>query len=329
MAPRIFFGVNLSFAKHVYGRKRALDIVRRRFGLHHAEMVGDDDFGPAFYIRSPEAFRQHHYEVREYAERQGVQLAGVFPFYRDTGAIAHSDPEIRESAYGVGLSLIEQAACYGAEYFGAPLFTMSQEAADDPERYQAQFFTALDIWKLWMTDARRLGVSALAIEMAAAYREGCSTIDDTRGTLEILHAFHAANPDTTSPVSLCYDTGHGISPTEHRDDVHREFGSWFEAFPGDIRVLHLKNTDPLFLEAWHLSREEGIIRARDVLGAVQETLTVPEVWVHLEVPGKRGREIGERRAIEGHIESIEIVHDALRDLGYTQDPGDHGWTPPG
>ena len=328
MAPRIHFGVNLNFAKYVYGRKRALEIVRRKLGLRCAEMVCDNDFGAAFYLQSPEAYRDYHYEIADHAEVEGVRIAGVFTVYRETGAIANHNPDVRESSYTVGLSLIEQARCYGAGYVGMALFTMNKEAAEDPERYQAQFDAAVGCWKRWMGDARRLGVPRLLIETAAAYREGCSTIHDTRATLHALTEFHEKNPDTTVPVGLCYDTGHGISPSENRDDANRDFREWLGAFSGSVHAIHLKNTDPEFIETWHLDRKEGIIRPRELLEVVRDTLTLPEVCILLEVPGKRGRDIGEERALADHVRSIEIVSEALKSLGYTQDPGDQAWNPP-
>jgi len=326
MAPRIFFGVNLNFAKYVYGKKRAIEVVRRQLGLRHVEMVADNDFGPAFYLRAPEAFRAYHWQIADHAKAKGVSIPGVLTVYRDTAAIAHGHPEIRESAYHVGLSLIEQAACYNAGYVGASLFTMNREEAEDPERYQSSFFSALEIWKRWMTEARRVGVKRLLIETSAAYREGCSTIEEARSTLSLFDEHHEKNPGTTVPVGICYDTGHGISVAENRDDANRDFRAWFASFPGRIHVIHLKNTDSQFLETWHFQRDGGIIDASKVLECVRDTLTVPEVYMFLEVPGKRGREVGEKRAIEEHLESIEIVHEALEKLGYRRDPEDFGWT---
>ncbi|HVR73527.1 MAG TPA: TIM barrel protein [Planctomycetota bacterium] len=325
MAPRIIFGVNLNFTKYVYGRKRAIEVARRKLGVHHVEMVADNDFGPIFYQRSPEAYRLHHWQVADHARAQGVAIPSVFTVYRDTGAIAHSNPEVRESAYHVGLSIIEQAACYGSSYVGLSLFTMSREEAEDPERFQSGFFASLEIWKRWMTDARRLGLKKLLVEMAAAYREGCSTIEETRATLGILDEHHQANPGNTAPVGLCYDTGHGISAAENRDDANRDFRAWFSAFPDRIIEVHLKDTDPNFLETWHFQPGHGIIDSFEVLKAVRDTLTTPEVLVNLEIPGKRGREIGERRALEEHLESIRLVREALGKLGYTEDPSDFGW----
>ncbi|HLU46952.1 MAG TPA: hypothetical protein VK116_02670 [Planctomycetota bacterium] len=321
MPPRIRFGVNLNFTKYVYGRKRALEIVRERLGMRHAEMVADNDFGAVFYARSPEAFREYHYEVADHARQLGVRLPGVFTFYREAGAIAHELSGIRESAYLVGLSLLEQAACYGAKYLGASLFTMDKDAAEDPERFQSQFDAAIEIWKRWMVDARRLGVSYLAMEMAAAYREGCSTIEDTRATLTLLSEYHEKNPDTTVPVRLCYDTGHGISSTENPDDTNRDYRAWLREFSSVITNIHLKNTDPDFLETWHFGNDrDGIIDVREVLERIRDTSEVDELYLFLEVPGKRGRDIGEERAIAEHRRSIEHVTGILSELGYTEDP---------
>lgn len=327
MGPRIFFGVNLNFTKYVYGRKRAIEVARRQLGLRHVEMVADNDYGPVLYLRSPEAFRSHHWEVADHAKSQGVSIPSVFTLYRDSGAIAHGNNDVRESAYHVGLSIIEQAACYSSRYVGASLFTMNREEAEDPERYQAAFFKSLEMWERWMHDARRVGIKMLLVESAAAYREGCSTIDETRSTLSLLDEHHDKNPGTTVPVGLCYDTGHGISKAENRDEANRDFRAWFAAFPDRIHEVHLKNTDQEFLETWHFHRGGGIIDPLEVFKAIRDTLTVPDVVVYLEVVGKRGREIGEKRALEEHIESINLVHEALQRLGYRKDPDDFGWNP--
>ena len=91
----------------------------------------------------------------------------------------------------------------------------------------------------------------------------------------------------------------------------------------------MKNTDSQFLETWHLRREGGIIDPYEVFKSVRDTLAVPEVLIFLEVPGKRGREIGEKRAVEEHLESIRLARDALGRLGYREDPEDFGWVHPG
>ena len=326
MAPRIVFGVNLNFAKFVYDPRRALEIVRDQLDVRHVEMVPDIDFGPVFYATAPEAFRAHHWKVADRARELGVAIESVLTFYRDTGSIAHRDPAVRESAYRVGLSLLEQAACYRARFASSELFSIPRELAEDPEVFQSLYYISLDVWRRWMNDARRLGLEGMLIETAAAYREGCSTIEDTRATLETLDRFHRENPGSTVPIGLCYDTGHGISEEESQDPNDRDFRAWFDAFPDRVHEIHLKNTDALFQETFHFGGESaGIIEPREVVEAIRDRLTAPKVLLFLEVPGKRGREIGEKRAIEGHRRSIGLVRDALRSAGYREDPADRTW----
>ena len=325
MAPRLYLGLNLNFAKYVYGRRHTIDLARDELGVRHLEMVADNDFGPGFYSQSPEAFKDYHHSVAEHAASRGVKLVSAFTVYRDAGAITHQNPQIRESAYLSGLSIIEQAACYGAEFAGLSLFTMNREDSEDPDLCQALLEEGMAIWKRWMEDARRLGVPRLVVERAAAHREGCWSIPETRRTLDLLAEHHASNPSTTSPVHLCYDTGHGISPAESPDDRDRDYGAWLEAFPQETYELHLKQTDSEFLATGHFEEGAGFIDPLEVLRVVRDKVTSPEVYMFLETPGKRGRTLGEDQNIEDHKISISVIEAALGKLGYEQDDHDGGW----
>jgi len=325
MAPRLYLGLNLNFAKYVYGRRYTIDLARDELGVRHLEMVADNDFGPVFYNQAPEAFRDYHHSVAEHAASRGVKLVSAFTVYRDAGAITHKNPQIRESAYLSGLSIIEQAACYGAEFAGLSLFTMNREDSEDPDLYGELFDEGMAIWMRWMEDAHKLGVPRLVVEMAAAHREGCSSIPETRRTLDLLAEHHASNPATTSPVLLCYDTGHGISPAESPDDRDRDYAAWLEAFPQATYELHLKQTDSEFLATGHFEEGAGFIDPLEVLRVVRDKVTSPEVYMFLETPGKRGRTLGEDQNIEDHKVSISVIEAALGKLGYEQDDQDGGW----
>jgi sugar phosphate isomerase/epimerase len=323
--PQIALGVNLTFAKYVYGKRKALDIVRDKFGLRRVEAVPDNDYGPIFYHIAPEAFRSHHWEIADYAKRTGMHIDSVLTFYRAAGAISHPDPAIRESAYRVGLAMLEMASCYGARYASASLFTMNRELAEEPDQFEALFDASIRIWKRWLADAKRLRIEQMLIETTAAYREGCSTLHDTRMTLDLLDKYHEENPGTTIPVGLCYDTGHGISEEESKDPRDRDFKAWFDCFHDRILEIHLKNTDPKFQETWHFGEQHGIINLPELIAAIRDRLTVPLVLVFIEVPGKRGREIGEQRSIEGHQRSISLAREALQEAGYRDNPEEGIW----
>ena len=202
---------------------------------------------------------------------------------------------------------------------------MNREDSEDPDLYGELFDEGMAIWMRWMEDAHKLGVPRLVVEMAAAHREGCSSIPETRRTLDLLAEHHASNPATTSPVLLCYDTGHGISPAESPDDRDRDYAAWLEAFPQATYELHLKQTDSEFLATGHFEEGAGFIDPLEVLRVVRDKVTSPEVYMFLETPGKRGRTLGEDQNIEDHKVSISVIEAALGKLGYEQDDQDGGW----
>ncbi len=325
MPPKICFGVNLNFAKFVYGPKRAMEIVRDKFGLRRVEAVPDIDFGPVFYLQSPESYRNHHWDIADHASRLGMKIESVLTFYRDMGAIAHPNATIRESAYRIGLAMHEMASCYKARYSSASPFTMNREFAEDPERFQSLFDASVRVWKRWMEDASRLHLEKLLLETSSTYREGCSTLEDSQVMLDILDKHHDENPGTTVPVGLCYDTGHGISEIESPIAGDRDFRCWFDAFRDRIHEIHLKDTDPLFQETFHFGEERGIIDPDEIVVAIRDRLTVPDVLLFIEVPGKRGREIGERVNIEGHQRTISIFREAFQRAGYREIEEESAW----
>lgn len=327
MPPRVQLGVNLNFAKYVYGPARAFEVVRNDLGLRYAEVVADNDFGPAFYLRDPEAFRAYHRAAAQRASELGVSVPCVFTTYRDCGAIGWEQPEIRESAYQVGLSIIEQAACYQAPFVGISFFTLNVETAAAPDLFRSGREHAVAIWQRWMTDARRLGVARLLVEMAAARREECSTLQETAAMFDELMDYHRAHADTTVPVGLVYDTGHGIDVEASSDDRDRDYRAWFETFADRTYEVHLKDTDSDFLATWHFTEDgPGIIDLGAVIECLRDTLTVPSVLLNLEIPGKRGRAIGEQRAVVEHQESLRHVVAALETAGYRQDESDGSWS---
>jgi hypothetical protein len=178
-------------------------------------------------------------------------IPGVFTVYRDAGAIAHGHPEVRESAYHVGLSLIEQAACYGSRYVGMSLYTMGREEAEDPERYQAGSTRAsrsgsagergqASGLKQLLTRCRRPAGRAAPRSRRRASRWTCSRSITGR---------------TRAPRFRSALLRHGPrdQPRGNRDEANRDFRAWFSAFPAQTVEVHLKITDAQFLETWHLA----------------------------------------------------------------------------
>ncbi|MDQ2730524.1 MAG: sugar phosphate isomerase/epimerase [Armatimonadota bacterium] len=324
MTRIIHFGTNLGFAKYVWGPEAVLDIARERLGLKAVELVTDNDFGPAFHLIDREAFVRHHGAVGHYARSKNMRISSVFTFYRDGGAVAHPDPAIRAAAQQALYSLADEAAAVGAPYACASFMTALRDDFDrDPRACQDRAFHA---WAEWMTYARIAGLQGLLVEMSAQAREDFATIEQTRSTLKRLQDYHQAHPDTTAPVELCYDVGHGMALEESPDKSDRDFRAWFRAFPMSIREVHLKNTDIDFLATWPFTpayEKTGIVQPQEIIAAVRDILE-GEVYLMLEIAGKRGREAGERQILEDLTISVDVWKRALQAEGY-RERADGAW----
>lgn len=318
MSQVIHFGTNLGFAKYVWGPEAALDIARERLGLKMVELVADNDFGPALHLIDRQAFLRHHSAVGQYARSNNMSISSVFTFYRDGGAVAHPNPAIQAAALQALYSLADQAAAAGAPYACAALMTANQDDFQrEPGACQDR---AYDAWTQWMTYAHAAGLRGLLVEMSAQAREDCDSIAQTRSTLKYLQDYHEAHPDTTMPVELCYDLGHGLALEEAPDEAERNFRHWFSAFPTSLREIHLKNTDANFLSTWPFTpayEKAGIIHPREVVAAVRDILQ-GEVYLMLEIAGKRGREMGERQILDDLKVSVDVWKDALQEEGYRE-----------
>ncbi|MFQ6095869.1 MAG: hypothetical protein ACE5NN_06970, partial [Candidatus Bathyarchaeia archaeon] len=131
MSQKIYLGVNLNFAKFVYGHKRALDVAHNEIGAYYVEMVPDIDYGPVFFATSPDRFRAYHTEVAEYAAEIGVGIPTMLTFYRDNASVTHSNPEIREHAFTAMRAMAAQAGCLGCDVVGASFGTILVEDFED------------------------------------------------------------------------------------------------------------------------------------------------------------------------------------------------------
>ena len=161
--------------------------------------------------------------------------------------------------------------------------------------------------------------------MMSTLREGCSTIQQTEESLALFDAHHAAHPDSTVPVELGFDIGHGISDKESTDPRDRDFPSWCKAFAGRMPEIHLKDTDAQAMATWHFGTGQGIVDLDAFMTTVRDVLTVPDVWLFIEVPGKRGRLLAEDENIEGHRQSIRLLRQAFEAAGYREIGEEGSW----
>jgi len=324
---KIYLGVNLNFAKFVYGHKRALDLARSEIGAYYVEMVPDMDYGPVFFATSPARFRAYHTDVARYAGEIGVRIVSMMTFFRDNVSVTHSNPEIRESAFTAMRAMAVQGGCYGCDAVGASLGTILVEDLDERDEC---IKAGIQYWLRWLQLLHGEGVGKATLETMSTLREPPATIASAKELLAPLNEYHRENPSSTCAPALCYDVGHGAAEPERDSDDDAKFTAWFRAFPNDIVHIHLKNTGSQFLETWPFTdeyRNKGIINLNEVLGAIRDYLRAERLYVMVEVPGKRGRLIGERESVRVNKLSFENVKKAFRDEGFRENPQDHTWSP--
>jgi len=325
---RVYLGVNLNFAKFVYGHRRALDVARNQIGAHYVEMVSDIDYGPVFFAESPDRCRAHHRGVAEYAGRTGVGIPTMLSFYRDNVSVLHSNPEIREHAYTVMRAMAAQGGCLGCDVVGASFGTVLVE--DYEERRGELVEVGIGYWQQWLELLHTEGVKKVTLETMSTLREPPATISSAKELLSRLKEYHRHNPLTTCAPALCCDVGHGAPEPERESDDDASFAAWFNAFPTDIVHIHLKNTGAQFLETWPFTDEyrgQGIIDLHEVARAIHSHLRAEKLYVMVEVPGKRGRLLGERESIKANRLSLENAKKAFLDEGFQENPEDHTWSP--
>ena len=326
-SQKIYLGVNLNFAKYVYGHRRALDLARNEIGAYYVEMVPDIDYGPAFFATSPERFRAYYREVGGYAKKISVRIPTMLTFYRDNVSVAHSIPEIREHAFTSMRAMAAQGGCLGCDVVGASFGTILAEDMEDKREECIE--AGVNYWQRWLKLLHEEGVGKASLETMSTLREPPATIAAAKRLLGRLKEYHRENPSTTCVPALCYDTGHGAAEPERDSGDDVSFAAWFKAFPTDIVHIHLKNTGRQFLETWPFTdeyRDVGIIDPQDVVHAIRSHLRAEEIYVMVEVPGKRGRLIGELESIRANRVSFENIKRALRDEGFQENPQDHTWS---
>ena len=85
------------------------------------------------------------------------------------------------------------------------------------------------------------------------------------------------------------------------------------------------------MATWPFSPEydkKGIIDLDKVAAAIRDHLAGDELYAFVEYPGKRGRVIGEKDAVEKNAASVRAFCKALAGAGFVENPSDGSWSIP-
>ncbi len=331
--PRIRFGTNVNFYLFVHDPVEAMEIVRDRFRLRFVEMVTGMPVDLPLFALHRKVFERYHTEIGERARELGITIGSVQTFFRDNYTMSHPIREFQEIGRMAYEAAIIQAKCYrktghDTDHIGGHLCTVLYRHFEDKKLTAKLINDAVEHWKILMKLAHDSGLKSVALETMSTLRESPTTIEETTRLVSIFNEYHEKNPGTTVPTTLLLDTAHGMTREECPDDKERDFSYWIEKFSDLVIEVHLKNTDAGCAATWPFCGEylkKGIVNIGKVIDAVRN-LKVPEVALHLEFAGKRGRRNEEQRTIQLISESADYIRNALTEKGYTYDEASDTWS---
>ena len=231
-------------------------------------------------------------QLREKAERFGLQISSVFTAHRELGGFFRGDQAWEDLAFKNYQRLIRIASLLGATSVGSnPGAVMRDQMDTKPSGIR----TYIESMKRLMRHAHRNGVRTLTIEPMSCLAEPPTLPSEITDMAEELLAYHKEYPNDTALVGYCADVSHGYVDKE-RSLKHSNLELFQAALPYTTEI-HLKNTDQIFDSTFGFTPEErlrGIVDAgqvRDVLLNTASRLPVRDLVGYLEIGGpKLGRD---------------------------------------
>ncbi|MBI2447444.1 MAG: hypothetical protein HYV48_02780 [Candidatus Omnitrophica bacterium] len=331
--PRIRFGTNVNFYLFVHDPVEAMEIVRNKFHLRYVEMVTGLPVDIPLFALHRDTFKRYHTEIGEKARKVGITIGSVQTFFRDNWTMSHPIREFQEIGRMAYEAAVCQAECYiktghDVDHVGGHLSTVLCRHFEDKKLTAKLINDAVEHWKLIMKLAHDSGLKNVALETMSTLRELPTTFEQTSSILTMLNEYHEKNPGTTVPTTLLLDTGHGVTKEECPDERENDLSLWVDKFPHSVVEIHLKNTDKGCAANWPFCGEylkKGVVHVSKVLDIIRR-LRVPEVALHLEYSGKRGRLNEENKTIDLISKSADYVKNILIKKGYIYDESSDTWS---
>jgi sugar phosphate isomerase/epimerase len=167
-----------------------------------------------------------------------------------------------------------------------------------------------------MSVAREAGLKWLSLEPMSCLAEPPTLPEELDRILGALAEHHRRHPDSTVPVYLCSDIGHGYADRKGR--VVHDNWSLFEAQIPYMAAFHFKNTDERFDATFGFSeaeRRRGIVdlaRLKELIDRHADRFPVQPVIGYFETGGpKIGRDYSDPLLREMIAESIRAIQDVF------------------
>jgi sugar phosphate isomerase/epimerase len=252
-------------------------------------------------------------ELREKALRRNVTIKSCFTTHRDLGGFFLDDPYRERATRRMYERYVRVAALVGADSIGGNPGSVPR---DRPELKEPGIERYLAHMRELMGVAREAGLKWLSLEPMSCLAEPPTLPEELERMLGSLEEHHRRHPDSTVPVYLCSDIGHGYADRQGR--VLHDNWSLFEAQVPYMAAFHFKNTDARFDATLGFSaaeRRRGIVdlaRLKELVDCNADRFPVQPVIGYFETGGpKVGRDYSDPLLREMLTESIKAIQDVF------------------
>ncbi len=273
--PRLHLGINNCFAvKRWPEPEQWLGIIKHDLGLDCCQFSLDlvdpllDEDALAWYAAA----------VRDLAARYNILVHSTF-----TGLAAyswsmllHPHDALRKAAIGWYRRAIDFTVQLGAWGTGGHLGAFSVQDVADTARQKALSQELDERLSLLSRYAALVGLRFLLFENMAVEREPGHSIEEAQALTQL-------EVPGGVPLVFCLDIGHPCAL--HTGTASDEYLAWFAQPWRHTPVIHLQQTDRSGDHHWPFTQaynSKGMIRAEDVLRAIQEWPGNEDVYLFLE-----------------------------------------------
>jgi D-erythrulose 1-phosphate 3-epimerase len=217
------------------------------------------------------------------AAREMAAARGVFIHSTFTGLAAYSWSQLlhpQQAMRGAAMRWYERAidfsARLGAGGMGGHIGAFSVQDAANPERKQMLLHELEKRLAALSSHAAQRGLSHLLFENMAVEREWGHNIEEAQELMNI-------GMSGGVPLVLCFDVGHPCAL--HTGTVSDDYLAWFAQPWPRLPIVHLQQTDHSGDHHWPFTRNynaQGMVRAEDILRAIQPWLATGDVYLFLE-----------------------------------------------
>jgi D-erythrulose 1-phosphate 3-epimerase len=273
--PRLHLGINTCFAvKRWPEPEQWLSIVKDDLGLDCCQF-SLDLVDP---MLDHKAIATYATTVQKIATEMHVLLHSTF-----TGLAAyswsqllHPTPALRSAAMQWYKQAIDFTAQLGAYGTGGHIGAFSIQDASNAQRRESLLEELKERLEELSLYAARQGLRFLLFENMAVPREWGHSIEESQYITSL-------TVNGGVPLLLCLDVGHPCAL--HTGTISDNYLAWFSQPWPHTPVIHLQQTDRTGDHHWPFTQEynsNGIVKAQDVLTAIQQWPETNDVYLLLE-----------------------------------------------